>query len=97
MPASDGCIVGASPSNILYFCVSPVITWFVVVVVAFAIEVDDEGSSSSMINLFFKAILLTVDPIHGEIIDIDTVKQTQTQTQKHRRIPGFIIRIWLET
>ena len=39
MPASDGCIVGASPSNILYSCVSPVITWFVV---AFAIEVYDE-------------------------------------------------------
>lgn len=35
--------------------------------------------SSSMINLFFNVIFLTVDPIHGEIIDIDTVKQTQTQ------------------
>jgi hypothetical protein len=30
-----------APSNILYFCVSPVITWFVVVV-AFAIELYDE-------------------------------------------------------
>jgi hypothetical protein len=33
--------------------------------------------SSSMINLLFNAIFLTVDPIHGEIIDIDTIKQTQ--------------------
>ena len=32
-----------------------------------------------MINLFFNAIFPTVDPIYGEIIDIDTVKQTQTQ------------------
>ena len=46
MPASDGCIVGACPSNILYFCVSPVITWFVVDVVAFAIEVYDERLTS---------------------------------------------------
>jgi len=36
-----------------------------------------------MINLFFNAIFLTVDLIHGEIINIDTVKQTQTRTQKH--------------
>ena len=39
MPASDGCIVGACPSNILYFCVSPVITWFLV---AFELEAYDE-------------------------------------------------------
>jgi hypothetical protein len=35
--------------------------------------------SPSMINLFFNAIFLTVDPIHEEMIDIDTIKQTQTQ------------------
>ena len=39
MPASDGCIVGACPSNILYSRVSPVITLFVV---AFAIGMYDE-------------------------------------------------------
>jgi len=32
-----------------------------------------------MINLFFNAVFLTVDPIHEEMIDIDTIKQTQTQ------------------
>ena len=32
MPAFYGWNVGGSPSNSLYFCVSPVITWFVVVV-----------------------------------------------------------------
>ena len=42
MPASDGCIVGVCPSNILYFCVSPVIILFVSFVVAFAKEVYDE-------------------------------------------------------
>ena len=36
MPASDGCIVGACPSNILYFCVSPAITWLVAAPIAFA-------------------------------------------------------------
>ena len=65
MPFSQDCMVGASPSYILYCCVSPAITWLVLVVVVSALATVEykemltspESKNTANNNIFVSEII----------------------------------------